>query len=135
MHRESCACSKSELDLFAMPPTMMTMQESQWVEFNPVSSLTDAASIKFEINGQPEDHLDLNSSYLYLKVKLLYKTGGSVDSDGNVAPINSFTHSLFSEVDMYLNKKNSSAATYLPLPCLPGKSFNDGTDPKNTRIG
>ena len=31
MQSGSCECSKSELDVLTVPPTMTTMQESQWV--------------------------------------------------------------------------------------------------------
>ena len=134
MHRESCACSKSELDLFAMPPTMMTMQESQWVEFHPISSLTDSAPIEFEIKGQPEDYIDLNSSYLYLKVKVLDKDGNAIDTEA-VAPVNNFMHSLFSGVDLYLNNKSvsSSMDTY-PYRAYLENLLTYGIDAKNTHL-
>ena len=135
MHRESCACSKSELDLFAMPPTMMTMQESQWVEFHPVSSLTDSAPIEFEIKGQPEDYIDLNSSYLYLKLKVIKTDNTNPGADARVAPVNNFMHSLFSEVDLYLNNKlvSSSMDTY-PYRAYLENLLTYGKETKNTHL-
>jgi len=135
MHRESCACSKSELDLFAMPPTMMTMQESQWVEFHPISSLTDSAPIEFEIKGQPEDYIDLNSSYLYLKVKVTKPDGTPLADDAVVAPVNNFMHSLFSDVDLYMNNKLvcSSVDTY-PYRAYLENLLTYGKEAKNTHL-
>ncbi len=119
-----------------MPPIMMTMQESQWVEFHPVSSLTDSAPIEFEIKGQPEDYIDLNSSYLYLKLKVLKANGiDGVDADDEVAPVNNFMHSLFSEVDLYLNNKlvSSSMDTY-PYRAYLENLLTYGKEAKNTHL-
>ena len=111
MHRDSCECSKTELDMFAMPPTMITMQEAQWVEHHPISSLTSSAPIEFEIKGQTEEYIDLNNSYLYLKVKVLRTDDSMVENDDRVAPVNNFMHALFNEVDLYLNNKLVSSST------------------------
>jgi hypothetical protein len=114
---------------------MMTMQESQWVEFHPVSSLTDSAPIEFEIKGQPEDYIDLNSSYLYLKVKVQKSDGTNLADDAKVAPVNNFMHSLFSEVDLYLNNKliSSSMDTY-PYRAYLENLLTYGKEAKNTHL-
>ena len=48
----SCECSKSELNVLSVPPTMTAMQESQWVEHFPIASLTNNAPIEFVIPPQ-----------------------------------------------------------------------------------
>ena len=30
MHKDSCACAKSELDLFSVPPTQVEMEKGFW---------------------------------------------------------------------------------------------------------
>jgi hypothetical protein len=30
MHKDSCMCSKSELDLFSVPPTQVVMEKGFW---------------------------------------------------------------------------------------------------------
>ncbi len=30
MHKDSCMCSKSELDLFSIPPTQVVMEKGFW---------------------------------------------------------------------------------------------------------
>ena len=47
MQNGSCECSKSELNVLSVPPTMTAMQESQWVEHFPIASLTNNAPIEF----------------------------------------------------------------------------------------
>ena len=135
MHRDSCECSKTELDMFAMPPTMITMQEAQWVEHHPISSLTSTAPIEFEIKGQTEDYIDLNNSYLYLKVKVQTKDGHDVGDNDRVAPVNNFMHALFNEVDLYLNNKlvSSSTDTY-PYRAYLENLLTYGKEAKNTHL-
>lgn len=102
MHDGSCECSKTELDVLSVPPTMVTMQESQWTEYFPVSSLNNNAPIEFVIPPQTEKWTDLSQSYLYMKLKVKTQDG-NLDPDVNVSPVNNFFHSLFSSVDVYLN--------------------------------
>ena len=38
MHRESCACGMDNLKLFQVPPTNISLEDSKWIEYYPVSS-------------------------------------------------------------------------------------------------
>ena len=71
MQNGSCECSKSELNVLSVPPTMTAMQESQWVEHFPIASLTNNAPIEFIIPPQTEHWTDLSQSYLYVKFKII----------------------------------------------------------------
>ena len=115
MQNGSCECSKSELNVLSVPPTMTAMQESQWVEHFPIASLTNNAPIEFIIPPQTEHWTDLSQSYLYVKFKIIKADGHAVDADSNVAPVNNFLHSMFNSVDLYLNNKliSSNSDTYL----------------------
>ena len=39
-HDLSCECTKSELDLFSVPPTQTNMEHGSWVEYHPLSTVT-----------------------------------------------------------------------------------------------
>ena len=114
MQNGSCECSKSELNVLSVPPTMTAMQESQWVEHFPIASLTNNAPTEFIIPPQPEHWTDLSQSYLYVKFKIIKADGHALDADSNVAPVNNFLHSMFNSVDLYLNNKliSSNSDTY-----------------------
>ena len=105
MQDGSCECSKSELDVQSVPPTMTAMQESQWTEHFPISSLNNNAPIEFIIPPQTEKWTDLSQSYLYIKLKVKNQTGENLEADVNVSPVNNFFHCLFSSIDLYLNNK------------------------------
>lgn len=101
LHTHSCECMKSELDLFTIPPTQTAIENSQWVHYKPVSSLTDDGPLEFVIPGHGEEYLDLAHTMIAIKAKVR----ASGDSAYQVAPINNFLHSMFNQVDVYFNQK------------------------------
>lgn len=51
IHEGSCECAKSELDLFSVPPTQTSIESATFVEYHPISSLSDGAPIEFEVGS------------------------------------------------------------------------------------
>lgn len=102
LHSHSEACLKTELDLFSLPPTQTAIESSRWVSYKPVSSLSDESPIEFCINSQNEDYLDLAHTMIKVNVQIKPLTA---TTDKFVAPVNNFLHSIFNQVDVYLNQK------------------------------
>ena len=51
----SCDCSKTEIEMQAVPPTMTTMEDTQWTDYHPIASLdSHHAPIEFVIPPQTE---------------------------------------------------------------------------------
>jgi hypothetical protein len=106
MQHGSCECSKTELDVTSVPPTMTAMQDAQWTEHYPISALNNSAPIEFIIPPQTEKWADLNQSYLYVKFKVVAAAdGASLADDAEVSVVNNFFYSMFSSKDLYLNNK------------------------------
>ncbi|XP_071492416.1 uncharacterized protein F54H12.2-like [Diadema antillarum] len=103
LHKLSCDCSKSEIDLFSIPPTQTTIEQGKWVEFFPVTSIADATPIQFHLQSSPEEYTDLSQTLLHLKAKVVNADGTALTDESSVAPVNLFLHSLFSEVDVMFN--------------------------------
>lgn len=103
LHKLSCDCSKSEIDLFSIPPTQTTIEQGKWVEFFPVTSIADATPIQFHLQSSPEEYTDLSQTLLHLKAKIVNADGTALTDESSVAPVNLFLHSLFSEVDVMFN--------------------------------
>lgn len=101
LHHNSCECAKSELDLFALPSTQTSIESGQWVHYKPISSLSDDGPIEFQVPGTGDDYMDLSHTLINLKVKITEQDGGPTP----VAPVNNWLHSLFSQLDIYLNQK------------------------------
>ena len=60
----SCDCTKRELDMKSIPPTMTTMQGTQWNDYHPIASLdSHHAPIEFLIPPHTEFYTDLSQAY------------------------------------------------------------------------
>ena len=116
VHPSSCACGKSELELFSVPPTQTAIDSSQWVEYRPITTLSDSSPVEFVITGSGEEYVDLSESYLQVTAKILKQDGGDLvqtrgtdgtmsGDDAEVGPVNLWLHSLFSQVDVSLNER------------------------------
>ena len=117
MHTDSCMCSKSELDLFSVPPTQVVMEKGFWEDVDPITSISSSDTIEFLCAANSGVYTDLASSYLYVKAKITTATGGNVGADIQVGPSNLWMHALFSQVEVFLNNKlvtpSSTAYPYL----------------------
>ena len=112
VHNNSCECAKSELDLFAVPPTQTSVEDGHWHHFGPISTITDSGPYEFSISGSGEDYIDLGNTNLYVVAQIVKKADGSdLDADDNVGPVNLWLHSLFSDVTLSLNGKLVSGPT------------------------
>lgn len=105
LHNHSCECVKSELDLFAIPSTQTSIESGQWITYSPISSLTDDGPIEFLVPGSGDDYIDLSHTQLIVKAKIVNRDGTEIPDTVKVAPVNNWLHSLFSQLDVYLNQK------------------------------
>ena len=103
VHPQSCEGVKSELDLFAVPPTQRSIDEGQWIEHQPITSLDSGGPIEFLVPGAGDAYIDLANTYLFVRAKIIRGAGTNLADDAPVAPVNNWLHSLFSQVDVYLN--------------------------------
>ncbi|XP_039305167.1 uncharacterized protein F54H12.2-like [Solenopsis invicta] len=109
LHTHSSECLKSELDLFALPPTQTSIESAQWIYYKPVTSLADDAPIEFVIPGHGEDYLDLTHTMLSLRIRVETETNtgtaAAAAAAPKVGPVNQLLHSMFNQIDVYFNKK------------------------------
>ena len=113
VHPFSKCCDKSEVDLFSVPPTQQSLERGRWIDYAPLSSVTNPDSaITFLIAGTDE-YIDLSKTILTVAGNIMKKDGKTKLTGGgqtNVAPVNNFLHSLFRQVDVYLNGKQVTPA-------------------------
>ncbi|CAH0393902.1 unnamed protein product [Bemisia tabaci] len=137
VHANSCDCSKSELDLFSLPPTQSHIEHGQWVVYKPISSLQDQTPIEFVVAGQGSDYLDLSQSLLSIKAKIVKNDDSALAAadDNLIGPINNWMHSLFSQVDVYLNQKIvSSSSNAYPYRAYFENLLSYGPGAKNSHL-
>ena len=113
VHPFSKRCNKSEVDLFSVPPTQQSLERGRWIDYAPLSSVQNPDSaITFLIAGTDE-YIDLSKTILTVTGNIMKKDGTTKLTGGdqsNVAPVNNFLHSLFRQVDVYLNGKQVTPA-------------------------
>ena len=121
----SCDCTKTELDMESIPPTMTTMQGTQWNDYHPIASLNSHhAPIEFLIPPHTESYTDLSQAYLYIKFRILQQTGEDLDRDAKVFPINNFYHSML----ITNNSETYPHRAYLEI------LFSYGSDVKDNQL-
>ena len=102
LHTHSCESIKSELELFTVPSTQVTIESSHWVNYKPIASLTDDCPIEFNIPGNAEEYLDLDLAHTMLSLKVTIKTdedlteasAATLQQINNIGLVNNFMHSL-----------------------------------------
>lgn len=94
-------CTKSELDIFATPPTQNCVESGQMQCYRPISTIDGESPIEFLIPGHGDEYIDLAHTMLHISAKIDNINAANT----NIAPVNNWLHSLFSQVDIYLNQK------------------------------
>ena len=111
LHNQSCPCSKSETDLFNIPPTQNDILGGQFHEYKPLNAVTADGPLEFTVSGTPDNYLDLAQTQLYVKAKITLPDGSNIPADAPCGPVNLFLHSLFNQVDVHLNDRMVSTAS------------------------
>ena len=112
VHPFSKRCDKGEIDLFSVPPTQQSLERGRWIGYAPLSSVENTDSpINFLVTGTDE-YIDLSKTILTVTGKIVKDNESVLDgaNQTSVAPVNNFLHSLFKQVDVYLNGKQVTPA-------------------------
>ena len=138
VHRQSCEGVEGELDIFAVPPTPTSIEDGRLVEHKPLTSLDSGGGggpIEFVIPGTGDAYLDLTNTYLLIRAKVVRGVGTDLAADKPVAPVNNWLHSLFSQMDVYLNDTlvTPSSNTY-PFRAYVDTALSYGAEAKNTQL-
>lgn len=134
LHNNSCECGKSELDLFTIPPTQTTIEDSHWVYYNPVTTISDNSPIEFHIPGNSEEYIDLSHTLLKIRAQIVNSNGEAPNTDA-VGPVNNLLHSMISQINVQFNQKSVAASnsTY-PYRAYIETLLNYGTDATNSHL-
>ena len=110
LHPKSVECTKSELDLFCVPSTQVSLEKGRWIDHELVSSVADGGSISF-LSPATKDYVDLSKTILVVRAKVTKVDGADLNANMKVGPINNFIHSLFKQVYVFLKGKQVTQAT------------------------
>ena len=112
-----------------------SIDEGQWIEHQPMTSLDSGGPIEFVVPGTGDAYIDLANTYLFVRAKIIRGAGTNLADDTPVAPVNNWLHSLFSQVDVYLNDTlvTPSSNTY-PFRAYVETLLSYGAEAKKTQL-
>lgn len=112
---ESASGHTESLALFQLPPTDTAVEERQWIDFRPVSQLSDGSTLDFNIPGSSMNYVDLKESRLAVKLRLVKEDGSLITPQDKVALVNLPLQALWRQVDVAIQQKVvSSVGTNYP---------------------
>ena len=88
IHKDSCECGKSEIDLLTVPDTHEEMNKGFWEDVDLVSSIVALDTIEFLFAENSDVYTDLENSYLHLKAKIMNADGTNLAGTALVGHIN-----------------------------------------------
>ena len=112
----------SKLALFQKPYIESSIEEVQYIDFPPTSTISDGSVIKFRILGTSTEYIDLKRSRLKLKAKIVKSDDTPIGQDSNVGLVNLSLASLFQQVDVQMQDKLVSSEINI---CYPYKAMMD----------
>ena len=70
----SVPSSKSELDLFSLPPTQIAIESGYWAPIRLVNTCTNNGPWQFYVQSNPQ-YLQLAKNYLWVKLRIIKGDG------------------------------------------------------------
>lgn len=118
IHPKTSIAPLPELELFAVPPTQISIERDFDEEIRPLSAPTTGQPIEFLVNSGISDYINFKETYIYVKCRVLLNkddlSDPTSDDWNTVIPAQYFLHSLFSQCDMLIgnNEVSVSPQTY-----------------------
>ena len=112
----------SKLALFQKPYIESSVEEVQYINFLPTSTISDGSVIEFRIPGTSAEYIDLKRSRLKVKAKIVKGDDTPIGQDSNVGLVNLSLASLFRQVDVQMQDKLVSSEINI---CYPYKAMMD----------
>ena len=127
--------TKTELDLFSVPPTQVAVEHSRWREIPLANACTNDGPYEFHIPPTPH-MLHLYKNYIIMEFRIRHANATNlVNADGLVGPINLIGKTFFNQVRLFLNGSEvfNSGNTYAYRVFLETE-LNFGKDAKNSQL-
>ncbi|KAJ8030247.1 hypothetical protein HOLleu_26606 [Holothuria leucospilota] len=118
-----------------MPPTQTSIVKGNWIQYHPLTNITDTGPIQFTVQGSIDDYIDLSQTVLHVRAKIVQAYGDDLENDANVGLANLMLQTLFSEVDVSLNDRlvTPSTNTY-PYRAILETLLSYGPDAKESQL-
>jgi len=130
----STPSTKTELDLFSVPPTQIVVKRGFWHEVHPMNPVTNEGPYEFRIPADP-NFIQLNKNYVYMQLRIKKPTMTAGASVPDYAPINLIGKTFFRQVKCFLGGHlvYDSSDKYAYRAFLETE-LNYGSDAKNSHL-
>ncbi len=98
----SSPSTKTELDLFTVPPTQVAVEKSKWREIPLSNACTNDGPYEFHIPAEPH-MLHLYKNYITVEFRICHADGTVMQAADQVGPINLIGKTFFSQMRLFLN--------------------------------
>ena len=106
----------NEIAVFNRPAKENAIEETDWVEHRPSGAIERNSPLVFQLNGLQRDYILPSKCLLKVMCKVFRDDGTPLDATDEVALENLSLHTLFRQVDVYLQQQLISAATGVNYP-------------------
>lgn len=92
------------LNLFEQTNSETSLYSREWIEYRPISQITEGSALDFNIPAQSSAYIDLKRSVLNVKIRLVQADNSPVQDNMVLGPVNLPLHALFSQIDVALQQ-------------------------------
>lgn len=131
---KSVPSTKTELDLFSVPPTQVVVKRGFWEEIQPMNPITNEGPYEFRIPADPL-YIQMNKNQIYMTLKIKLPALAAGQAVPKYAPINLIGKTFFKQVKCFINGRlvNDSGDKYAYRTYLETE-LNYGFDAKNSHL-
>jgi len=97
----SIPSTKTELDVFTVPPTQIVVKRGFWNEIQPMNPVTNEGPYEFRIPAD-SNFIQLNKNYIYMQLRIKKPTVASGSTVPDYGPINLIGKTFFKQVKCFL---------------------------------
>ena len=127
----------SNLLLFENDITQSAISDFKYIDHYPMSQLSASSTgpIEFQINSSSTEYVDMSRTLLKITARILKADSSALPSTDKTTPVNMLMHSLFSQVDIFVQGKliSGGSATYGYQSYIQ-RLLNTSSDSKDTQL-
>jgi len=110
LHNSSIPATKSELDVFAVPPTQTAIESYYDVQYRPTIPIQSSKVLDINIPAC-EDMTDLSNTFIYASISIKDKDDKVIAAADTLTLETGYANCLFEQVDFFLNGVNIAQAS------------------------
>ena len=100
---ESAECSKSELDLFSIPPTQTSVEEGFFDDLPAQANFDSSSTIRIDITGDSGHYINLAETEIHISGYFCKKGDTEIANTTKIGIVNNLLGSLFKHAEISIN--------------------------------